>query len=276
MTREEAIAILNHNVSACLHGTEWGEALDMAIKALGQEPVLDRVKVEIEKAVWEDVVVSLDGTDEVRIPRLVPDDVFEIIDKYKAESVKKMQRVYCCEVCEPTIKNDSGVDCIVDILGSYTDLDIPYKREIAENILANLPSVTPQLSSELEKNSKKLENDFGESDCIDRAELLKAMDTWDKFGYTAQYGLERLDKDDKGFVPYVKYDNMVNCVKGMPSVTLQEPRCKDCKWWKDSDGEYRRGCRAESQCPINRREVFEGNGYCYMFSPKADMREVGE
>ena len=38
MTREEAIAILNHNVSACLHGTEWGEALDMAIKALEQEP----------------------------------------------------------------------------------------------------------------------------------------------------------------------------------------------------------------------------------------------
>ena len=41
--------------------------------------------------------------------------------------------------------------------------------------------------------------------------------------------------------------------------------CKDCKWWKDSDGAYRRGIGAESQCPINRREVFEGNGYCYMF-----------
>ena len=48
----------------------------------------------------------------------------------------------------------------------------------------------------------------------------------------------------------------------------QEPktgRCKDCKWWKDNDGLYRRGVHAESQCPINRREVFEGNGYCYMF-----------
>ena len=42
-----------------------------------------------------------------------------------------------------TAKNDLGVDCIVDVLGSYTDLDIPYKREIAENILAKLPSVTP-------------------------------------------------------------------------------------------------------------------------------------
>lgn len=38
MTREEAIAILNHKVSACLHGTEWGEALEMAIKALSDFP----------------------------------------------------------------------------------------------------------------------------------------------------------------------------------------------------------------------------------------------
>ena len=47
-------------------------------------------------------------------------------------------------------------------------------------------------------------------------------------------------------------------------------RCKNCKWWKDSDGAYRRGVGAESQCPINRREVFEGNGYCYMFEPSED------
>ena len=60
-------------------------------------------------------------------------------------------------------------------------------------------------------------------DCIDREELLKAMDTWDKFGYTVRYGLERLDKNDKDFVPYVKYADVVNCVKNMPSVTPQEP-----------------------------------------------------
>ena len=45
---------------------------------------------------------------------------------------------------EPTTKNDLGVDCIVDVLGSYTDLDIPYKHEIAENILTKLSSVTSQ------------------------------------------------------------------------------------------------------------------------------------
>lgn len=51
--------------------------------------VLDKIRAEIEKAVWEDVIDSFDGTGEVRIPRLDPDDVFEIIDKYKAESEGK-------------------------------------------------------------------------------------------------------------------------------------------------------------------------------------------
>lgn len=44
--------------------------------------------------------------------------------------------------------------------------------------------------------------------------------------------------------------------------------CKDCKWWKDSYGTYCRGVHAESKCPINRKEVYDGNGYCYMFEPK--------
>jgi hypothetical protein len=53
-------------------------------------------------------------------------------------------------------------------------------------------------------------------------------------------------------------------------------RCKDCKWWKDSDGLYRRGGYAESQCPINRREVFEGEGYCYMFEPQESEEKQNE
>ena len=60
----------------------------------------------------------------------------------------------------------------------------------------------------------------------------------------------------------------------LPSVTVRQTgNCKDCKWWKDSDGLYRRGGHAESQCPINRREVFEGNGYCYMFEPQERSNE---
>lgn len=47
--------------------------------------VLDKIRAEIEEAVWEDEIICLDGTEEVKIPRLDPDDVFEIIDKYKGE-----------------------------------------------------------------------------------------------------------------------------------------------------------------------------------------------
>ena len=63
------------------------------------------------------------------------------------------------------------------------------------------------------------------------------------------------------------HGSLVIQAKEMAIKALAE-KCKDCKWWKDSDGIYRRGCRAESKCPINRREVLEGNGYCYMFEPQ--------
>lgn len=41
-------------------------------------------------------------------------------------------------------------------------------------------------------------------------------------------------------------------------------RCKDCKYWKDSDGVYRRGLDAESKCPLNLKEVYEGTFFCGM------------
>ena len=45
----------------------------------------------------------------------------------------------------------------------------------------------------------------------------------------------------------------------------KQRRCKDCRWWKDSDGIYRRGIEAESICPINSKKVFDGDGICSMF-----------
>jgi hypothetical protein len=82
MTREEAVKTLKGEAWICC-AEKWNEALDMAIKALERDTVLDKIRAEIEQAVWEDVVVSLDGTDEVRIPRLDPNDVFKIINKYR-------------------------------------------------------------------------------------------------------------------------------------------------------------------------------------------------
>lgn len=58
-------------------------------------------------------------------------------------------------------------------------------------------------------------------DCIDRAELLKAVDTWDKFGCDANTKLVRYQDH---YIPYIHYDDVIKCIKSMPSVTPQEPR----------------------------------------------------
>jgi hypothetical protein len=103
------------------------------------------------------------------------------------ECVKDM-----CNNYDPTTKNDLGVDCIsrekaldvirnlypsmprVDFDGNLRKWVDKYKPYIeCEDAIEELPSVTPQYSSGLEKNSKKLEKNFGESDCISRQAVLE-------------------------------------------------------------------------------------------------------
>lgn len=50
---------------------------------------------------------------------------------------------------------------------------------------------------------------------IDADELLKAVDTWDKFGCDADTKLVPI-KDC--YVPYIHYDDVVKAIKGMPTV----------------------------------------------------------
>jgi hypothetical protein len=84
MTREEAIDIVI-KVFDTLEGEcnieyDWNEehnARDMAIKALEQESVLNKIRAEIEDLTYYCCEVH---------PRTVIDDVLDIIDKYKAES----------------------------------------------------------------------------------------------------------------------------------------------------------------------------------------------
>lgn len=55
-------------------------------------------------------------------------------------------------------------------------------------------------------------------DCISRSELLKVLDTWDKFGYRGAK-FEKLDRImKKYFVPYIHYDDVVKAIKGMSSI----------------------------------------------------------
>ena len=106
MTREDAIAILKHKVLACLRGTKWGEALEMAIKALEQEPT-----TKIEESNFSQ-------------------------DQYLAD----IQSAYDCGYEQA--KNNLAVDCIsrADALDcvnwGYSFSDI-YKK------INELPSITP-------------------------------------------------------------------------------------------------------------------------------------
>ena len=83
-------------------------------------------------------------------------------------------------------------------------------------------------------------------DAINRDELLKAIDTWDKFGCDAD---TKLVPYQDHYIPYIHYDDVVKCIKGMPSVTPQPKtghwnayevfqggikeewlECSECKW----------------------------------------------
>lgn len=56
----------------------------------------------------------------------------------------------------------------------------------------------------------------GHGRLIDADELLKAMDTWDKFGFEHTGCFVRNPEDD--FIKYVHYDDMVKSVRGAPTI----------------------------------------------------------
>ena len=61
-----------------------------------------------------------------------------------------------------------------------------------------------------EKRGKRM------NDLISRQAALDAMETWDKFGCDPDGKLVRYD-DDKHYIPYVHYEDMVHVIKHLPS-----------------------------------------------------------
>lgn len=87
------------------------------------------------------------------------------------------------------------------------------------------------------------------NDLISRSELLKAMNTWDKFGYDCHRGLVRIDStNNEEYVPFVYYEDMVKCANDMQTVydidKVVEKLEKEAKIWEDS------GKRYEDECEI--------------------------
>ena len=81
MTREEAIKILKSKMDGHTDTSyEWAETVRMAIKALEQETILDKVRADVQNGIYP----FLDGE-----PIIEVKEVLQIIDKYKAESENK-------------------------------------------------------------------------------------------------------------------------------------------------------------------------------------------
>ena len=98
-------------------------------------------------------------------------------------------------------------------------------REEAKHRLLDIERCTPIHTREDARDFEALEMAIQAlsqdpcTDAVSRAELLKAIDTWDKFGYTETGCFVREPKGD--YVAYIHYDDVIKCIKGMPPVTPQ-------------------------------------------------------
>jgi len=85
MTREEAIKLIDTH-TVCFYNeidSPTLQALHLAIEALQQQPVLDKIRAEILENSIEDYKYHGCGTDELIIET---SEVLHILDKYRAES----------------------------------------------------------------------------------------------------------------------------------------------------------------------------------------------
>ena len=90
MTREEAIKMLKSKIDGHTDTSyEWAETVRMAIKALEQDNVLDKIRAEIEALIeWHDCPIEYDNGNDAWY-REACNQAIKIIDKYKAESEDK-------------------------------------------------------------------------------------------------------------------------------------------------------------------------------------------
>lgn len=104
------------------------------------------------------------------------------------------------------------------------------------------------------------------TDAISRDELLKAIDTWDKFGYTETGCFVREPKGD--YVPYIHYDDVIKSIKGMPSVTQ-----KSGKWINNKD--YMPTCSECGYIPQYDRAIddYEYSNYCPSCGAKMESED---
>ena len=153
MTREDAIEKLKRAdiTVGCKVKTKTAEAIEMAIQALEQEPILDKIRAEIEQIADEEQKHDKKWAIGLRY-------AVNIIDKYKVKIIKQGEIPNTSEIpTSSTSKNDLEVDwdelkrkILMEVDGGTDDKWLSY-ADVCDNISssiddfkADLPSVTPQ------------------------------------------------------------------------------------------------------------------------------------
>jgi hypothetical protein len=108
-------------------------------------------------------------------------------------------------------------------------IDIP---EEYYNAIKSIPNIQCDADMLIIKSGTPLQK---HGRLIDADELLKAIDTWDKFGYTTGRNLIRLNQGNKDmYVAYIHFDDSVNCIKNMPTIIPAD---------KEAENDYQRRFR---------------------------------
>lgn len=152
---------------------------------------------------------------------------------------------------EPTTNNDLAHN----LCDSCTNIRCEFQSGIVRTKCAFY--MLPQHLNGLEKNSKKLEKDFGESDCISRADVIKILGK-----------IEQMVWEGEGF----DYEESRAMIDELPSVT---PIRLKGHWIKsrDSYGNNHFTCSFCEHDIATKADTWEDN---YCSNCGADMREVEE
>ncbi len=121
---------------------------------------------------------------------------------YNGKSIREWMQIIASEDC---ISREEVCDYIAEFVNHKYATD--REREMVEHIIGGI-----QHLSSIQPTTKE---NLVVGDCISRAELLKAVDTWDKFGCDAD---SKLVPYKDCYVPYIHYDDVVKAIKGMPSI----------------------------------------------------------
>ena len=165
-----------------------------------------------------------------------------ILDKIRAEMFEEMQ--------SHSGTGEEVIQAYADGLKKGLDILDKYKTEV---------EITPQFSSGLDKKSKELEKDFGESDCIIRDSAIKALD-YDIKCFEFKPGVSK-HMDDIAKLLNTIYETQVNNLKTLPSVP--QIRSKG-HWYIDERPESNR----EVICSNCEQPIFRYHELYFDYRPK--------